>query len=138
MRASVFFMFIVVLPLIGLSGNISQQKAATVAHNFYYERANISKSISYNDISILRIRPFGNINPSYYVCDMLPAGFVVISAADNVIPVLAYSFQENYLEESDLPAGFLTWMNHYEQQIEFAVDNNTVPTVADFQVTIST
>ena len=130
MRTSVFFLVILVLPFICLSGNISQQKAAVVAHNFYYERANFSKFISYSDISISRIRPFGNINTSYYVCDMLPAGFVVISAADNVIPVLAYSFEENYLEESDLPDGFLTWMNHYEQQIEFAVENNTIPSVA--------
>ncbi len=127
MRTSVFFLVILVLPIIGLSGNITQQNAAVVAQNFYYERANLSKFISYNDISISGIRPFGNINTLYFVCDMLPAGFVVISATDNVIPVLAYSFEGNYLEESDLPDGFLTWMNHYAQQIEFAVENNTTP-----------
>jgi hypothetical protein len=115
------------VPLWALSGNISKEQASKVAHNFYFERANLIKPIDLNDISISNVRSFGNTNTAYYVCDMIPDGFVVVSASSKVIPVLAYSFDSKFAEDSDLPEGFNTWMNHYENQIDYAESNDILP-----------
>lgn len=127
MRNILYTIVMFSLPLWALCGNISKEQATKVAHNFYFERANLIKPVHLNEISISKVRSFGNTNTAYYVCDVIPVGFVVVSASSKVIPVLAYSFDNAYAEESDLPEGFNTWMNHYKNQIDYAVLNNILP-----------
>jgi hypothetical protein len=127
MRNILYTIVLMAVPFWVLSGNISKEQASKVAHNFYFERANLSKPVNYNEISISKVRSFGKTNTVYYVCDVYPAGFVVVSASSKVIPVLAYSFDSNFSESTDLPEGFNTWMKHYENQIDYAVSNNILP-----------
>ena len=127
MRNFLLLIAIVILPLFSRSGNISAEQASLVAYNFFCERSTISNSIDISNIGVKNIKTSVNANTVYYICDMLPAGFVVVSAVDNVLPVLAYSFESNYAEETDIPDGFNAWMNHYRQQIEYAISNNVIP-----------
>jgi hypothetical protein len=127
MRNILYTIVLMAVPFWVLSGNISKEQASKVAHNFYFERANLSKPVNYNEISISKVRSFGKTNTVYYVCDVIPDGFVVVSASSKVIPVLAYSFDSNFSESTDLPEGFNTWMKHYENQIDYAVSNNILP-----------
>jgi hypothetical protein len=127
MRNILYIIVLLSVPFGVLSGNISKEQASKVAHNFYFERANLSKPVNYNEISIPKVRSFGNANTAYYVCDVIPDGFVVVSASSKVIPVLAYSFDSKFSESNDLPEGFNTWMKHYENQIDYAVTNNILP-----------
>lgn len=127
MRNLLLSFAILTLPLISRSGNISAEQASLVAYNFFSERAPISNSFVLSNISVKNIRVTGNTNTFYYICEMLPQGFVVVSAIDNVLPVLAYSFESNYAEESELSNGFNIWMDHYRQQIAYANSNNTIP-----------
>ncbi len=126
MRHLFFLIAILAFPLFSFSISISPGQAARVAHNFYYERVNTSKATLYNDISVSRIRTIKNSSALYYVCEIKPAGFVVVSACDQVIPILAYSFESDYAEEEFLPEGFNIWMDHYSQQIEYAISNNVI------------
>ncbi len=127
MRTIICTLVILAIPLLSLSGNITQEQAATVARNFYFERINLVKTVSINDINVLQSRIYGNDPVVYYVCDMQPEGFVVVSASNKVIPVLAYSFESRFANDSEIPAGFNTWMDHYRQQIEYAILSNIVP-----------
>jgi hypothetical protein len=118
-----------VLPLFSYCVNISPQQASLVAFNFYSERANLGEHVPLSEISVSHVRSFEKTSAQYYVCDMKPNGFVVVSASSKVIPVLAYSFENSFAEESELPEGFLVWMDHYNQQIEYANTNNIIPQI---------
>lgn len=127
MRTLFYSILLLTLPVFSFSKGITKEQAALVARNFYLERASISKSIQPDEISIQGIESVGMESALYFVCRMKPEGFVVVSASDKVIPVLAYSFESSYPDKADLPGGFLTWMKHYEKQIDFAVQNNSTP-----------
>lgn len=130
MRNILYTIVLLTVPFGVLCQNISKEQALKVARNFYFERANLTKPINYNEISISKVRPIGNTNTVYYVCDVIPDGFIVVSANKKVVPVLAYSFESKYAEDNDLPAGFNTWMKHFENQIDYAVSNNILPSEA--------
>lgn len=127
MRIFLLLLAFLTLPFLSRSGNISSEQASLVAYNFFCERSTISNGIDLNNIGIKNIRSSGKANTVYYICEMLPVGFVIVSAADNVLPVLAYSFESNYAEETAIPEGFNTWMDHYSKQIEYAISNNIIP-----------
>ncbi|MEI6059687.1 MAG: Spi family protease inhibitor [Bacteroidota bacterium] len=90
MRNFILALSLVALPYLVHCEAITVEQAAKVARNFYFQQANISSVIGLNDISIASIRSKGGQTAAYYICDMSPKGFVVVSAVDNVIPVLAY------------------------------------------------
>ena len=127
MRYIILALAILALPLFSRAGNITPEQASQVAVNFYYERANIANSLSFDKIHVNSIRKGPGTSTAYYICAIQPKGFVLVSAADNVIPVLAYSFESNYLEDNMLQNGFNIWMDHYQQQIEYAIENNIPP-----------
>ena len=96
MRNILYIIVLLSVPFGVLSQNISKEQASKVARNFYFERTNLTTPVNYNEISISKVRSFGNASTVYYVCDVIPDGFVVVSASSNVIPVLAYSFDSKF------------------------------------------
>jgi hypothetical protein len=127
MKHFILLLAILTSPILALPGNIQKNQASLVAYNFFCERATISNSIDLNTIGVKQVRTAGNINSAMYICEMLPRGFVIVSASDNVKPVLAYSFESNFTEQQLPPDGFIAWMNHYSQQIEFSIASNQLP-----------
>ncbi|PKP02524.1 MAG: hypothetical protein CVU11_11520 [Bacteroidetes bacterium HGW-Bacteroidetes-6] len=61
---------------------------------------------------------FQNI-PVYYVYNLFPEGYVIVSAEKSTIPVIAYSPTGICPQQSNNPA-FDWWMNQYAQQIYLA------------------
>ena len=61
-----------------------------------------------------------------YIFHLEPAGFILVSADDASYPVLAYSFEGNYMENSQ-PENFSSWMKGYADQINFAIVHQTEP-----------
>ena len=59
----------------------------------------------------------------YIVKNAIGEGFVVVSADDCVIPVLAYSATGN-LDESFLPENMKTMLSWYEKQIRYCASHN--------------
>jgi hypothetical protein len=127
MRNFILSLAFLSISLFSWSGNITMEQASQVARNFYFERGNISNRLDLNAIKTQNIRPESENVPAYYICNMLPKGFVIVSASDNVIPVLAYSFESKYADDEILKEGFKVWMNHYKEQIESAVMQNVEP-----------
>ncbi len=139
MRIFLYPFILLLIPFVSFSGNISPEQASKVARNFYFERINLVKPVSIEETGIAEIRSIGS--PAiYYVFNMKPDGYVVVSASDNVIPVLAYSFEGSYSEESKLHDGYKVWMNHYKNQVEYAIAANIIPssqTVNEWQRLLS-
>jgi hypothetical protein len=97
-------------------------EATMVAKNFYFERINQYKQTNYSDINIGAIHQIpGKGMPVYYILNINPEGYVIISGNKKVKPVLAYSFTSSY-NDFDIPPQFLAWTKQYEKQILHAID----------------
>ncbi|HRY33496.1 MAG TPA: C10 family peptidase [Bacteroidales bacterium] len=107
--------------------------AATVARNFYYERARQFHPVDYDAVSTLELLPvYHEGRLVYYGISMQPSGWVAVAGCDAVIPVLAYSF-EGAFREDDQPACFRSWMEQYAKTIAYCLENNFAATEATQQ-----
>jgi len=102
---------------------VDLEMAKRVGINFYYERIRQYSNIEYKDLHSAGYFTIavGGI-PVYYAINMEKNGWVVVSADDAVIPVLAYSFDGSFTNENQ-PPQFIAWMRGYAQQIEYALTN---------------
>ncbi|MHC1707154.1 MAG: C10 family peptidase [Bacteroidales bacterium] len=101
------------------AGNVISERAGRVAKNFYYERINQYINIDIKDISIRNIIPEKKGGMTvYYGVNIHPAGFVIVSAEDEVVPVLGYSFEGEYSGENK-PCNFSAWMEQHASAIEW-------------------
>lgn len=60
--------------------------------------------------------------PAFYIFSY-DHGYVMVAADDCAYPILAYS-EDCDFDATNLPDGFLYYMNHYARQIQYAVENN--------------
>ncbi len=128
MRTVLLFLVILASSFVSDAENITTDKATQAAINFYTERSVFTNNAHFGVVGVKTIRVVGFSNPAYYICEMLPKGFVVVSATNKVKPILAYSFESGYATDTSLRQGFKVWMDHYQQQIEYANQHNFAPT----------
>ena len=77
-----------------ISAPVSEDYALDISENFFYskkDRANTS--YIYNDINLLN----HNNQDIFYIVNLLPSGFILISADNLIMPVLGYSFENNFI-----------------------------------------
>ncbi len=99
--------------------------AETVAKNFIYERTGQRQS----DI-VLETETYKKSGQNiYYIFRMKGDGFVLVSADDNYIPILGFSFENNFKTENQ-PANVKAWLLQYESAIKY-VRQNKVKAVDD-------
>lgn len=106
---------------------ITLQEARQVAQNFFFERLSQYEPVDYQTIRITESVPRkeGELT-FYYVFNFYDHGYVIVSAIDAVIPVLAYSYETVYDPDNEAPQ-FTAWMKQYSDQIRFAFNNNIKP-----------
>lgn len=63
----------------------------------------------------------------YYIFSVQPQGFVIVAGDDNIIPILGYSNENNFVTEN-MPINVAKWMEGYKNEIRYAVENNILPT----------
>ncbi len=96
-------------------------KAETVAQNFLTERMKSNNKI-FLDYVLTEKSKSGDL--LYYVFNLKnTTGFIIISADDNIRPVLAYSFESNYYTNDGKPDAFKDWIETTEKQINFILIN---------------
>ncbi len=103
---------------------INQEIAAKAAKNHYFS---YSSGVDYNSITLeLAFTNSVNEQPVFYVFNVAENnGFIIISAEDNVYPILGYSFEGSYSNQPGFDAtNFNYWMNNYSAQIEYARNNS--------------
>jgi len=98
---------------------VSVDKAQLVAKNLYFERVNLVKedvtyqSIKFNDAIVVS----RNSIPMYYVFNCVSeAGYVVVTAESNAMPVLAYAF-EGFFGIDNMNESVAEMMDNFENQI---------------------
>lgn len=95
--------------------------AKRAAVNFYIERMPDSDAHAYHDIKITReFRHLRNDTTVYYVFNLIPSGFVIVSAERSVRPIIGYSFSGSFTEEEQ-PCNFRSWLGHYEIQLMYMI-----------------
>jgi hypothetical protein len=105
---------------------ISPQDAQTVAVNYFKSKSQaklLNATLAYTQID-----KDGTVD--FYVFDMTPEkGFVIVSAIDNIEPILAYSGESNFKPDVTNHTGLTDWMNLSTSAIAAAVRLNLQATV---------
>jgi hypothetical protein len=65
--------------------------------------------------------------PYFYVFNSAASGYVIVSADDNVYPVLGYSDESNFNPENMSPS-VQKWLEEYKSQIRYIIDHNIAAT----------
>ena len=105
--------FILVLLNFIFSASVSQSDAINVAENFFnYKNDSRENAFSIESIELFSIEE-RNI---FYVIELNPKGFILISYDDLIRPVLAYSFEEKFRFDN-IPTNINYIFNLYSKQI---------------------
>jgi hypothetical protein len=98
---------------------VPTDRAGMVAGNFIQELRSDGKITSEN-ASVLLAHIFDlQTGPAIYVYNIGTQGFIMVSAEDEVYPVLGWSLNGIFGTISDLPPAFEEWIKSYTDQIEF-------------------
>ena len=72
---------------------VNESQALEVAENFFfYKNDPRNSSFSYEDISLYSHEN----NEIFFVVQLNPRGFILVSSDNLIMPILAYSFEENF------------------------------------------
>lgn len=103
------------------AGTVSVNDAQKAAANFYHLKSN-SRSVVNGTLKYTRTEMDGTVD--FYVFDFAPAkGFVIISANDNLTPIIGYSIESNFNTQF-AKTGLNDWMNHAASHIYQAIQDN--------------
>ena len=129
LRACSFFLalLLILAPVLsGYAGLIPVAKAWVAAGNFLLQQSAV------NGPAFIYLKQGGEFRvpanqiPDYFIFNLVPAGFIIISADDAVYPVLGYSFINRYDPATIHPA-FSAWMAGYSRQIGYVRQHNLPP-----------
>jgi len=107
-----------------MAGIVNENIAAKAAKNQYITYSN-GKDCSSTSLDLAFTKTV-NGQPVYYIFNVNKnEGFVIISAEDNVYPVLGYSFNGSYTGQNGPESeNFNYWMKNYSDQIIYARENS--------------
>jgi len=109
-----------------------------VAKNYYYE-AQVSKNITYDNISVSEFFDVKRDGSSvYYAFNFKNGGFVIVSADDLFAPIIGFSPEGEY-SETDAPENWKWLMSEYAEMIAFGQKQqmDTDPKYSDLWVRLS-
>ena len=113
-------MLLLILLISGVfSSPVSQASAERVARNLFIERG------FGTELNIISIQSISDRDMElYHIFHLTPVGFIIVSADDRSVPILGYSFENNYLIEGQ-PANIKYLMDSFKADIKNAIDNNS-------------
>ena len=115
---AVNFLFINVL----FGHQIELIDAKTIATNFINERKNNAKNYSIKNTYLDKNETINH----FYILDLEPKGFILVSANNKVNPILGYSFNNN-LDINSLPLQLQKIFESYKNNINYLVINDIEP-----------
>lgn len=98
-------------------GEVSIDEASAVAKNFIQSKNNHLINSFYIDNK--------NGIDNFYVFNLKPKGFIIVSAQKNTIPIIAYGFEYD-INLEDLPPQLSQILDDYRDNIYYSVSNNIV------------
>ena len=130
-----FFLLSILLPGLLLADNISEEQARRVATAFWQSgpQTRGSSSVSWRLVlsdEVSDTRSSG-VAPAYYVYDNVSGpGFVIVAGDDGAMPVLGYSFENEFPQDDRLPANLRDWLHGMRESIQTARRDGLQPDVA--------
>jgi hypothetical protein len=121
-KISILFLLLISSFLLLKAEVVHEETAAKVAKKHF---SIFSNSIGYNSLELVFTETVEG-NPVYYIFNALDNnGFIIISAEDNVFPILGYSFEGSYTDQPGFEAtNFNYWMDNYTDQIVYSRENS--------------
>jgi hypothetical protein len=108
------FVGLLLITLYVFASPVSPEKAARVGLNFWRSKA---LGINTGQSSVIKTYTISEVDHTlYYIFDIAPKGFVIVTADDASLPILGYSY-ESYYETDNQPEAFTDWMDNYKAQI---------------------
>jgi len=102
------------------TASVNEERALDVAENFYFSKNNPEFSdFTVNEIELMS---FNNEN-TFHVIKLSPNGFILVAADDLVMPILGYSF-ENDFETTNMPENIRYVFNLYSNEITEVKNSN--------------
>jgi hypothetical protein len=104
--------------------HVTVQKAKVYAQAYFIEHYNVANERPINRVNLDLVKTKNNnTNSIYYIFNEVNNnGWIIISADDIALPVLAYSFENNY-DLSDRNKASKYFLQQLEYQIEYAQEN---------------
>ena len=110
-----FFMTLL-FSLTGYAREISEQ----------YAREYVIDYISLHSTENYTVKNIDKVNAYYYLINLAPQGWVILSADDVATPILGYSF-EGSLDEEKMPENMRYVMSEFEENIKHVILTETTP-----------
>ena len=120
MRFSRFLILLFLLNNIIFSAVVSEQEALSVAESFFYSK-NDSRTTPFYYESI-EVMSFNDENV-FHVIKLSPRGFILVSADNLIMPILGYSFENNFSNEN-MPDNIMYLFNLYGSELKQLKTNN--------------
>ncbi len=124
-----FILLILIFSFSGYSQDISQKEAERIGHNYFYERVNkFVKSRDYNNVKLNHVYSFQKNGTIYfYAFNIEDKGYVIISAFEDIFPIIGYSFNASFPSEIDVNTNYGSFLYSYVEEIEYAQLNSVDP-----------
>jgi photosystem II stability/assembly factor-like uncharacterized protein len=120
MKKIVLFIVIVFFAGVSFSNPVTQNEAVNLATNFMkFQAGNLKTNFDVSNV----VENKKNDLTTFYIINFKEGGFVIISADDRVEPILGYS-ATNSIPKEITNTSFQSWLNTYNSQIEYAVNND--------------
>lgn len=117
------FLFLLVA-INAIASPVSPNVAMQVAKVYYaHQGAATFSNADFNLVQVPTLQ-ISTISPEVYLYNTT-TGFVIVSGDDAAIPVIAYS-TEGSLQPTNLPDGFIKWMDKVKREINFIRENHLV------------
>ena len=121
-RISLLFALLILAVFPGFAGEVSQERAASVATSFFASAPTKSQETSVQLVAtfpeILTKAP--DRAPALYVFERGAGGYVVVSGDDVSLPVVGYSLSGQFPKGTDLPDNMRSLLEWYVSIIEYA------------------
>lgn len=118
MKKFLFTIFTILIVNLAFSLPITQERANAAARGYFKVFADVANP----NVKLAYTKYSDNNVPVFYVYNLSPKGFVMISADDAVQPILASSLEGEFVS-TNMPANLSWWLDGYKQQIQYAIDN---------------
>ena len=108
---------------------VDENTAKTIGYNYFKTVGTVqgpeALTSSYQATSVVN----GVAVTDFYVFNVAPAGFVMVSGDDNVTPILGYATDASF-PGTKMPSNVADWLNNYTKQINYGIQNNIAPSAA--------
>ena len=127
MKKIIILMVVLAHASVGFGGQIDKNVAENVGKNFLTAKVGLSsihKSfVEFNHVySAVSDKMNGEPLTYYYVFNMDSTGFVIVSAIDDVSPILAYS-TEGIFDANNIPPNMAAVLEQYKLEMDYVVKN---------------